>query len=264
MNVKRPIMRYHGGKWRLAPWIIEHMPQHRIYTEAFGGAGSVLLQKPRSYAEIYNDIDGEVVNLFRILRDHGDELRRDLFMTPYSRTEFELSYEPADDRIEQARRTMVRAAMVYGCNGFAKPGCFRYNSSREGTIPAHDWARLPEHIPVIVDRLRGVLIEQEDALKIIKSHDSPSTLHYVDPPYLASTRSEKVGYKNELDEAGHIALAQALQDVKGMSMVSGYPSPLYDELYTGWHRLSRPSNTTGGQRTEVLWLSPNIDIRRLL
>lgn len=110
MTVERPVLRWHGGKWILAPWIISHFPKHRIYTEVFGGAASVLMRKNRSYAEVYNDIEGEVVNLFRILRDEraAGRLKEVLELTPFARDEWELSYKPTEDVIEQARRTVIR------------------------------------------------------------------------------------------------------------------------------------------------------------
>ncbi len=112
----RPIVRYHGGKWMLAQWIIAQFPAHRVYVEPFGGGGSVLLRKPRSYAEIYNDLDGEIVNLFLMARDHGEELRRALELTPFARVEFMESYEPSENPIEQARRTVARSFMGFGSN----------------------------------------------------------------------------------------------------------------------------------------------------
>lgn len=104
----RPILRYHGGKWLLAPWIISHFPEHRVYVEPFGGAASVLLQKGRSYAEVYNDLDGEVVNLFRVVRDHGHELLQKLHLTPFSRVDFMDSYKRSTDPIDQAWRVTWR------------------------------------------------------------------------------------------------------------------------------------------------------------
>ncbi|MFG8489773.1 DNA adenine methylase, partial [Pseudomonas aeruginosa] len=101
-GVRRPILRYHGGKWKLAPWIIQHLAPHHTYVEPFGGAASVLLRKARSYAEIYNDLDGDVVNLFRVARDHGEELRQALALTPFAREEFEASYVETTDPLERA------------------------------------------------------------------------------------------------------------------------------------------------------------------
>lgn len=105
-RVTRPVLRYHGGKWRLAPWIIQHFPPHRTYVEPYGGAASVLMRKPRSYAEVYNDLDGEVCSLFRVLREPASavELRRLVALTPFARDEFALSYVPSPDPIEYGAR----------------------------------------------------------------------------------------------------------------------------------------------------------------
>lgn len=116
---RRPILRYHGGKWMIAKWIISHFPEHRIYVEPFGGAGSVLMKKPRSFAEVYNDLDDNVVNVFRILRDpdKAAQLSRLIDLTPWSRTEFFASYEETEDDLERARRTIVRTLMGFGTTG---------------------------------------------------------------------------------------------------------------------------------------------------
>lgn len=263
--IKRPVLRYHGGKWRLAPWIIAHFPTHRTYTESYGGAGSVLLRKPRAYAEVYNDLDGEVVNLFRVLRTQGDELRRALELTPYARDEFDLSYEPADDAVEQARRTMVRSFLGFGSAAAsgAQTG-FRCNSNRSHTTPAQDWRNLPASIPATVERLRGVVIENRPAIAVLTAHDSPSTLHYVDPPYPLNTRGMRniwcrKGYRFEMTDDQHRDLAAALHTVQGMVVLSGYPCDLYDqELFRDWYRAERDAHADGARdRTEVLWLNPS-------
>ncbi|CAB5540684.1 DNA adenine methylase [Citrobacter werkmanii] len=122
--IKHPAIRYHGGKFRLASWIISHFPDHRCYVEPFGGAASVLLKKKQSEAEVYNDLDGDVVNLFRVLRDpvSSQALIDACALTPYSRVEFRCAYEPTDDPIEKARRLIVRATMGFGSAGATK-GC---------------------------------------------------------------------------------------------------------------------------------------------
>lgn len=260
----RPIMRYHGGKWRLAPWIIGHFPEHRVYCEPYGGGGSVLLRKPRSYAEIYNDLSEEIVNLFRVARDQGEKLALAMRLTPFARTEFELSYEMAEDPLERARRTLVRCGMGFGSTGAnakQKTG-FRGSATRSGSTPAADWAGQAENLPAVIDRLRGVVIEQRPALDLIAYHDSEDTLFYIDPPYLHSTRTwthAKDCYQHEMLDADHRALAAKLQQVIGMVIVSGYASALYEELYHGWDRSEKRAMADAGkERTEVLWLR-NVD-----
>ena len=263
----RPALRYHGGKWRAAPSILAHFPAHRIYVEPFGGAASVLIRKPRAYAEIYNDLDGEIVSLFRVLRDRrrARELAILCRRTPYSREEFERSYEPADDPVEQARRTLVRSWMAIGSSGLRghKTG-FRIGSKREGQMPSEDWRGFPAAIPAIVERLQGVVIERRPAERVMAKHDEPSTLFYVDPPYPFATRSQKRigndlyhGYRHELDDAGHARLLAQLRELVGMVVLSTYPNAPYDDALASWTRIEIAARADRGEeRTEVLFLNP--------
>jgi DNA adenine methylase len=252
----RPILRWHGGKWKLADWIISHFPPHRIYVEPFGGAASVLLKKPRCYAEIYNDLDGEVVNLFRIARDRSSELVAALELTPFARMEFEASYAPTDDPLEQARRTVIRSFMGFASNAHNQPTGFRANATRSYTTPSHDWANYPAALAAIIARLRGVVIENRDALAVMRQHDTPETLHYIDPPYVPSTRDAGDDYRHEMTDADHVRLAQSVHDLSGAVVVSGYRSELYDDLYADWHRIDRPAHADGARpRVESLWIS---------
>ncbi|NEM96180.1 DNA adenine methylase [Pontibacter burrus] len=263
-TISRPILRYHGGKWLLAKWIIEHFPSHRRYTEAFGGAASVLLQKRRSYSEVYNDLCGEVVNLFRVVRDKdkAEQLKEMLQLTPYSRAEFDLSYELANNEVEQARRTVVRSFMGFGSashNTSHKTG-FRSNSDRSGTTPAHDWMNYPGNLNAIVERLQGVVIENRKAIDVLTAHDSIDTLHYVDPPYVLNTRynGDKTNcYNFEMNDDEHVQLAEILHSLNGMVVLSGYACELYDlELYADWKRVTRAAHADGArERVEVLWLN---------
>jgi DNA adenine methylase len=264
----RPALRWHGGKWLLGPWIIENLPPHRVYVEPFGGAASVLIRKPRSYAEIYNDLDSGVVNLFRILRapDQSRALVESLRLTPFSRQEFEASYEPCEDAVELARRLIARSFMGFGSDGHnvaVKTG-FRACSNRSGTTPAHDWSNYPDALELIIERLQGVVIESRPAVEVMQQHDGPETLHYVDPPYLPQTRSQKSrrgkvryhAYAHEMTEPDHVALLLALRELTGMVVLSGYPSQLYDDHLHGWHRIERKSLADGARpRVEVLWLN---------
>ena len=264
MTPKRPILRYHGGKWRLASWIISHFAPHRIYVEPFAGAASVLLQKPRSYSEVYNDLDGQIVNLFRVLRNPAwaRELIRLVKLTPYARAEFENSYILADDPIEQARRTLFRSMAGFssvGATGKWKTG-FRGNVTRTGTTPAHDWQSFPAAIEAIVERLQGVVIENEDAGAVVARYDGPETLFYVDPPYPFDTRFIRwagEAYAHEMSDDDHRALAVGLKACQGQVVISGYACPLYDEeLFSDWYRVERQARADGAkERTEVLWLN---------
>ena len=256
----RPLVRYHGGKWMLAPWIIEHFPPHRCYVEPFGGGGSVLLRKPRSYAEVYNDLDGAVVNLFRVLRsERADELIGAIKLTPFARQEFEEAYVPSDDAVEAARRLVVRSFMGFGSNGHYRPTGFRANSNRSGTPPARDWINYPASLAIVVERWRGVIVEHRDASQVMAAHDGPDTLHFCDPPYLLETRSDDgADYAHEMDGAAHAALLTFLRGLKGMVALCGYPSAIYDDALPGWRRFTRAALADGArQRTEVLWLNPH-------
>ena len=265
MSVTRPILRWHGGKFVLANWIISHFPAHKVYVEPFGGAASVLLKKGRSYAEIYNDLDGEVVNLFRVARDMGEQLERQIRLTPFSRDEFLLSYQASDDALEQARRTVVRSFMGFGSNSHNKATGFRANSNHSGTTPAHDWVNYPDALKGIIERLRGVTIENRCALEVMSAHDGAQTLHYVDPPYVASTRDKGADYRHEMDDMAHSELAEFLRDLEGAVIVSGYPCDLYDRLYQGWRRIDRKSLADGArERTECLWISPGAEVQEVL
>lgn len=258
MTPERPVLRYFGGKWILAPWIISHFPAHRVYCEPFGGGASVLMRKPMSYAEIYNDLDGEVVNLFRVLRDReqAETLYRILGLTPFAREEFNESYEPSSDVIEQARRTLIRSFMGFGSNAVnrAERTGFRANANRSGTTPAHDWVNWPEQIKFISERLQGVVIENRDAREVMAQQDNPTTLHFVDPPYVHGTRSEKHGYRHEMTDQDHEDLISFLQTLKGMVVLCGYHNKIYDRL--GWGVIEREAHADGARdRVEVLWLN---------
>lgn len=270
MTITRPLLRYHGGKFRLAPWILSHFPEHRVYVEPFGGAGSVLLLKPRSYAEVYNDLDGDVVNLFRVVRDRGEDLRHVLALTPFARAEHEQATLPSNDPLEAARRLVVRAFMGFGSNGHnsqRKTG-FRANSTRSGTTPAHDWANFPPALQAIIERFQGVVIEHRPAIQVMQTHDSPETLHYCDPPYVPETRSQLAHspscYVHEMTVDDHRELADYLHTVEGMVVLSGYDCALYQDLYAGWRTVQTDAMADGARpRIETLWLSPNILIQQL-
>lgn len=259
METTRPVLRWHGGKWNLAPWVIENLPPHRIYVEPFGGAASVLIRKRRSYAEVYNDLDDDVVGLFRVLRDAAlaPRLVEAVALTPFARVEQVEAYQLADDPVERARRLIVRSFMGFGSNGVHRATGFRANSNRSGTTPARDWANYPPALAAIVECLSGVTVEHRDAKAVMAAHDGPQTLHYVDPPYLPETRDKGGDYAHELTAGQHIELLEFLQTLEGMVVLSGYPHPTYDAALAGWTRVERKALADGARaRVEVLWKNP--------
>lgn len=263
-TVTRPLLRYHGGKWRLAPWIISHFPAHRIFVESYGGAASVLLRKPRSYSEVYNDLCGEVVNLFRVLRNPAQarELIRLVKLTPYAREEFDLSWLSDGDPVEQARRTLFRFCSSFATGAQKDSGTgFRGNVTRSGSTPVDDWCNAPAMLEPIIERLRGVVIENRPALDVMRQYDNPQALHYVDPPYVLETRGKRcagVVYSHEMEDSDHEAMAGVLRELEGMIIVSGYRCDLYDQLFAGWQRVERSTHADGAHdRIECLWISPN-------
>jgi DNA adenine methylase len=262
----RPVMRYHGGKWLLAPWIISHFPPHRIYVEPFGGAASVLLQKPRASVEVYNDLDGQVVNLFKVLRDplKASALSELAILTPYSREEFLSAFAPAPDDVEDARRALVQSFMGRGIRHTETGHAKGFRASRIASAGSHGvgegWLTVPERIASVAARFVGVEIENRDAAHVIRARDSRDTLFYVDPPYPHGTRylDGQRAYRVEMADDEHRALAVELKRCAGMVVVSGYACELYDaELFAGWHRAERDAFADGAaKRTEVLWLNP--------
>lgn len=266
MAPSRPMLRYFGSKWRIAPFILRHFPPHTTYVEPFGGGASVLLRKPRATVEVYNDINSEVVNLLRILRDPDSarRLRELCMLTPFAADELACAFADHDDPVERARRLLVRSWFGLG-QDTATAGRKNYSSLNtrlsEGTKNyAELWAGWPDQVPAFVNRLAGVIIENRDAIDVINRFDGKSTLIYADPPYVVQSRG-RGGYVDEMSDAQHQALAACLQAATGFVVISGYPSELYDALYKDWPRvqieaLSHNIGSAESRRTEVLWMNP--------
>lgn len=254
-KVARPILRWHGGKWKLAPWIISHFPPHKVYIEPFGGAGSVLLQKLPAATEVWNDLEGEVVNLFSVLRNNAPDLARLIYLTPFSRQEYHSLYEAVDDPVERARQFVARSFMGQSSKGALRKSGFDSRINPDGFQSRLSSLRaMPEEFHVIAERFRSVVIESKPAAAIIDQYDRRDALFYVDPPYLADRANH---YTHELDEAGHVALLERLRTLAGMAVVSGYRSELYDNALTDWRRVEIDAHADGGvDRTEVVWMNP--------
>lgn len=257
--MKRPVLRYHGGKFRLRSWILSLMRPHKLYCEPFGGAGSVLLSKPRAYYEVLGDTDRSVIRLFRTLRhpERAARLRELLALTPYSRVEHQeamaADLSAIEDDCEASRLLIVRAFMGHGgdcaSNGRYPTG-FRVQKCWERQQVARQWSTYPEALAGFTARLAGVVIESQPALVTIRQVDSPQALHYCDPPYVHATRRAHGkgvrGYNHEMTEADHVELLGVLNACRGAVLVSGYAHPLYEEMLAGWERFERRANSDGG------------------
>jgi len=269
----RPALRYHGSKWLLAPWIVSHFPPHECYVEPFGGGAGVLLRKSRSWLEVYNDLDNQVVNYFRVLRERPDDLVRAISLTPYSLTEWELAQDDDPDPVESARRLYIKSFQgiagptAQWRTGWRRQKVVTMSNGQKKMTPAARSFMQTDHLMVIAERLRGVEIDCEPALKVIERYDSPQTLFYLDPPYVSSTRNrwKKHAYKHEMTDKQHRQLARAVHDLQGMVLISGYRCDLYDELYADWTRVEREARTNSqyGTATESLWISPAVRERQL-
>ncbi|XNS32383.1 DNA adenine methylase [Halomonas cupida] len=257
----------------MADWLMSHFPPasaYETYIEPFGGSASVLMRKPRSQYEVYNDLDGEIVNVFRVLRnpEQRDLLTDLLALTPYARDEFELSYEPTADSVELARRTIFRSFSGFGSAAATKGRTgFRgfSGSNGRGVNPAGYWSRYPANLGAFGERLSGVVIENRPALEVMLERDATGALHYLDPPYVHGTRAmgqEKSTYRHEMDDAEHEELLKACSRLEGFVVLSGYACDLYQDLLSGWHLVTRkfPASGRSGSvaRTECVWLSPRL------
>lgn len=255
----RPALRYYGGKHRLAAWIISHFPPHKNYVEPCCGACSVLLQKPRSPLETVNDLDGNVVNFFRVLRDKPDELIRKIRLTPWSRAEYELCRDFTDkgDEVERARRFWI--CCIQSIQGGPDPSTCTSGwrlQKENGENGHYDYGK---GLLEVARRFYDVQIESRDAIEIIKRYDNKETLFYFDPPYPPSTRTHTSAYGIEQKNTFHIEAATLLRQAQGYVVVSGYACPLYTELYElhSWRRFDKEaSGNAGSKRIESLWLSP--------
>ncbi|HLL78776.1 MAG TPA: DNA adenine methylase [Ktedonobacteraceae bacterium] len=260
---------WYGGKYSHLDWLLPLLPQATHYCEPFGGSAAVLLNREPSPVETYNDIDGEVVNFFRVLRTQKDALIEAIGLTPFSREEFELAIsQPEQDisELERARRFFVRARQVRsGLAQTASSGrwanCLLTSRAGMGGAVSR-WLGSVEGLSEIVQRLLRIQIENAPAVEVIKRYDSEQTLFYCDPPYPHNSRGDSKAYAYEMTDGQHRELARILHKVKGKVALSSYHCDLMDELYGDWRFVEAdPKNchTVKQLRTEVLWVNYEIE-----
>ena len=248
------LLNYPGAKWGMAKEIVAMMPPHRSYLEPFFGSGAVLFNKPPSAIETVNDIDGDIVNFFRVLREQPEELARTISLTPYARDVVDAAYDNwGADPVDRACRFAIRSKMTHGFKMHNKSGFKVDVQGRERAYCVGAWNRLPDNLINAALRLKEVQIENRPALDLIRRFNFGNVLIYADPPYLMSTRCCKQ-YRHEMTEQDHVELLAALLQHKGPVILSGYPSEMYDRELKGWGKIARKSyNQNSDPRTEVLW-----------
>lgn len=249
----KPPFAYYGGKTTLAPVIAGLLPEHEHYVEPFAGSLAVLLAKKPSRAETVNDLDGDLVTFWRVLRDRPEELERSCALTPHSRSELALAADlDVPDDLERARRVFVR--LTQSRSHSMKQTGWKYH--RNALVRTSDVSGLASRLSDCGARLASVSLESRDALDVIRDYGSePTCCLYVDPPYLGSTRATNYRVEMTADDA-HVALADALNECKASVVLSGYDAPLYAELFDGWRRVDLQGATTlsgDTDRVEVLW-----------
>ncbi|MCE7984610.1 MAG: DNA adenine methylase [Caldilinea sp. CFX5] len=272
MTSKMIAFGWYGGKYTHLDWLLPLLPYTTHYCEPFGGSAAVLVNREPSPVETYNDVDGELVNFFRVLRNQKEELLEAIGLTPFAREELRIAVNESDEQLsdlERARRFFVRARQVRtGLAQTASEGRWAHCklTSRAGMAGAVSrWLGSVEGLAEIAQRLLRVQIENAPALEVIERYDSPETLFYCDPPYVHESRSDTKAYAFEMTDAEHRALAEVLHKVAGKVALSGYHCKLMDELYGDWaciHSPAKKAHSTNTRpdnskqdRIETLWIN---------
>ncbi len=250
----KAILKYPGAKWRIAEWILSYMPEHKVYLEPFFGSGAVFFKKEPSYIETINDINGDIVNLFKVCREQPEKLSQLIQYTPFARDEFKACYELSDDPVEQARRTLVRYHQSFGTSNSSK-NSWKNVQTYGGPRCATMWNYLPETILSCCERLKCAQIESIDAIELIRRYNDEKTLIYCDPPYLQKLRKRNM-YANEYSDEQHNRLLDVLLESKSMIILSGYDNELYNNRLSGWRTAEKETTVQMGlHRTEKLWMN---------
>ena len=262
---KRIAFGWYGGKYSHLDWLLPLLPEARHFCDVFGGSAAVLINREPSPVETYNDIDSELVNFFRVLREEKAPLLEAIGLTPFSREELDIACsEPVGDlsRLERARRFFVRARQVRtGLAQTASAGRWAHCllTSRAGMAGAVSrWLGSIEDLSAIAQRLLRVQIEHASAIEVIERYDSEGTLFYCDPPYPHESRGDPKAYAHEMTDDDHRELARVLHGVRGKVALSSYHGPLMNELYHDWRFIEAPEracHSVKAPRREVLWVN---------
>ncbi|MEI8269907.1 MAG: DNA adenine methylase [bacterium] len=268
---------WYGGKTCHLNWLLPIIDsvEHTAFVEPFAGSGAIILNKNPSPVEVYNDLYGDVVNFFQVLRNQGEDLIKLLELTPYSREEFSLCCDNDMEisSIEKARRFFVKARQVRnGLATMATPGRWSYtkkDSRRDRALTVSQWLSAIDGLDLICKRLRNVQIENLDAFELIPRYDTENTLFYVDPPYLMSSRTGGINYKHEFSDQDHINLINLLLSLKGKVIISGYQSDLYSKMLSSWNETKNSfklANSTlkdgeKKERQEIIWTNFEVGVK---
>lgn len=259
----RQLIKYPGSKWSLAEWITGFFPEHYTYLEPFFGSGACFFKKHPSKRETINDLDGQIVNLFRVCRNRPDELARAIYLTPYSRSEYEKIQENhageeihlTGDEVEDARRFVIRCSQSFGSKLADRAG-WKTNRNSNGPIAPKIWNKLPQTVMAVADRLKDAQIECKPAVELIQDYNFSDCLIYADPPYLGETRGGRLYRVEMMQEQEHLQLLETLKKHQGPVILSGYENDLYNASLSGWHKEQRSCYADGARaRIEVLWMN---------
>lgn len=263
----KSVIKYPGSKWKIAPQLVELIPEHHSYVEPFFGSGAVLFNKPVSDIETVNDLDSDVVNLFRCIQKDSERLARLVMTTPFSREEYERQFEGCTSTLyasnfQRAAGFLIKCWQGHGfrTNGY-KVGWKNDVVGREKAYALWNWYRLPDWIIDITERLRKVQIENRPALEVIERFNYSQVFMYLDPPYMLGTRSGKQ-YMHEMTDAEHEELLQMILQSRAKIMISGYETDMYNDYLSGWEKKQFSSCAEHGKpRVETVWMNYKADLQ---
>lgn len=259
----KALLKYPGGKWRIAKKIIENFPSHKVYLEPYLGSGAVFFTKEPSFMETINDLDGNVVNLFKVLRENPEELARLIELTPFSREEYMSIQEEragtgiplSENEVENARRFIVRCNQGFGSKLSDRVG-WKNTCTSSGPKNPEIWCKLPDIIIQAGERLKHAQIECQSAVKLIERYNHPDCLIYADPPYIKSARPKRMYLHEMQGEAEHLELLEKLKAHKGSFVLSGYDNEIYQKSLQGCRKIEIPSYVNSGRKSiECLWMN---------